>query len=127
MPSLAEEFRSSFPIFQSRVSLNSCSQGALSHQVRSAYESFLDGWEREGAQWVAWVERNELVRNSWADLVNAPSDAGSTQPGFTLWPAQSPGTSSFETANGGTEYFLSSNAGDEAQIAADRAEDAAYR
>jgi hypothetical protein len=43
--------------------------------------------------------------------VNAPSDAGSTQPGFTLWPAQSPGTSSFETANGGTEYFLSSNAG----------------
>jgi selenocysteine lyase/cysteine desulfurase len=57
------------------VYLNSCSQGALSHQVRSAYESFLDGWEREGAQWVAWVERNELVRNSWADLVNAPSDA----------------------------------------------------
>ncbi len=47
--------------------------------------------------------------------VNAPSDAGSTQPGFTLWPAQSPGTSSFETANGGTEYFLSSNAADEAQ------------
>jgi hypothetical protein len=47
--------------------------------------------------------------------VNAPSDAGSTQPGFTVWPAQSPGTSSFETANGGTEYFLSSNAADEAQ------------
>jgi hypothetical protein len=47
--------------------------------------------------------------------VNAPSDAGSTQPGFTLWPAQSPGTSSFETSNGGTEYFLSSNAADEAQ------------
>jgi hypothetical protein len=48
-------------------------------------------------------------------MVNAPSDAGSTQPGFTVWPAQSPGTSSFETANGGTEYFLSSNAADEAQ------------
>jgi hypothetical protein len=29
-------------------------------------------------------------------------------PGFTVWPAQSPGTSSFATANGGTEYFLSS-------------------
>ncbi len=25
-------------------------------------------------------------------MVNAPSEAGSTQPGFTLWPAQSPGT-----------------------------------
>ncbi len=47
-------------------------------------------------------------------MVNAPSDAGSTQPGFTVWPAQSPGTSSFNLDNGGTEYFLSSNAADEA-------------
>ena len=47
-------------------------------------------------------------------MVNVPSQAGSTQPGFTLWPAQSPGTGSFESANGGTEYFLSSNAADEA-------------
>jgi hypothetical protein len=48
-------------------------------------------------------------------LVDASSDAGATQPGFTLWPAQSPGTNSFATANNGTEYFLSSNAADEAQ------------
>jgi hypothetical protein len=48
-------------------------------------------------------------------MVNAPSDAGSTQPGFTLWPAQSPGTSSFNLSGKGTEYFLSSNAADEAQ------------
>src|ERR687885_697803 len=47
--------------------------------------------------------------------VNAPSDAGSTQPGFTVWPAQSPGTSQFNLANNGTEYMLSSNAADEAQ------------
>ncbi|HEY8791374.1 MAG TPA: hypothetical protein VIL96_00640 [Gaiellaceae bacterium] len=47
-------------------------------------------------------------------MVNAPSDAGSTQPGFTVWPAQSPGTTSFNLNNGGTEYFLSSNAADEA-------------
>jgi hypothetical protein len=46
--------------------------------------------------------------------VNQPSDAGSTQPGFTLWPAQSPGTSSYDLNAGGTEYFLSSNATDEA-------------
>jgi hypothetical protein len=31
-------------------------------------------------------------------------------PGFTVWPAQSPGTTSFELSNGGTEYFLSSDA-----------------
>jgi len=48
-------------------------------------------------------------------MVNAPSDAGSTQPGFTLWPSQSPAPSQFATANNGTEYFLSSNAADEAQ------------
>lgn len=35
---------------------------------------------------------------------------GSTQPGFTVWPAQSPGTDSFNLNNGGTEYLLSSNA-----------------
>ena len=46
--------------------------------------------------------------------VNAPSDAGSTQPGFTVWPAQSPGTASFNVNNAGTEYLLSSNAADEA-------------
>jgi hypothetical protein len=48
-------------------------------------------------------------------MVSAPSDVGSTQPGFTLWPAQSPGTSQFNLANNGTEYLLSSNAADEAQ------------
>jgi hypothetical protein len=47
-------------------------------------------------------------------MVAAPSDAGATQPGFTVWPAQSPGTGSFNLANNGTEYFLSSNAADEA-------------
>jgi hypothetical protein len=47
-------------------------------------------------------------------MVNASSDAGSTQPGFTVWPAQSPGTASFDASNGGTEYFMSSNAADEA-------------
>ena len=45
--------------------------------------------------------------------VNVPSDAGSTQPGFTVWPAQSPGTE-FASDNGGTEFFMSSNAADEA-------------
>ena len=34
--------------------------------------------------------------------------------GFTIWPAQSPTTASYETAQRGTEYFLSSNAAEEA-------------
>jgi hypothetical protein len=56
-----------------------------------------------------------VVHIDTSGMVNSPSEAGSTQPGFTVWPAQSPGTSSFSLANGGTEYFLSSNAADEAQ------------
>ena len=47
-------------------------------------------------------------------MVNATSPVTQTEPGFTVWPAQSPGALSFETNNGGTEYFLSSNAGREA-------------
>src|SRR5438477_7515844 len=47
--------------------------------------------------------------------VNVPSDAGSTQPGFTVWPAQSP-PNQFDADNGGTEYFMSSNAADEAKF-----------
>jgi hypothetical protein len=49
-------------------------------------------------------------------MVSVPSDAGSTQPGFTLWPAQSPGASQYNPGNNGTEYLLSSNAADEAQM-----------
>src|ERR671935_2029292 len=48
-------------------------------------------------------------------MVDEPSEAGSTQPGFTVWPAQSPGTASYNLAANGTENFLSSNAADEAQ------------
>ncbi|HWS93455.1 MAG TPA: hypothetical protein VN306_13490, partial [Mycobacterium sp.] len=54
-----------------------------------------------------------MVHIDTSGMVNAPSDAGSTQPGFTVWPAQSPATQ-FDTDNGGTEFFLSSNAADEA-------------
>src|SRR5207249_12276861 len=37
----------------------------------------------------------------------------SPQPGFTVWPAVSPGTA-YESGVNGTEYFLSSNAAEEA-------------
>ena len=67
------------------------------------------------AQLAAGAASVNTVHIDTSGTVNAPSDAGSTQPGFTVWPAQSPGTSQFNLANGGTEYFLSSNAADEAQ------------
>src|SRR6266516_1291231 len=70
------------------------------------------------AQLAAGAASVNMVHIDTSGLVNVPSDAGSTQPGFTVWAAQSPGTSQFNLANGGTEYFLSSNAADEAQMPA---------
>jgi len=67
------------------------------------------------AQLVAGASSVTIQHIDTFGMVNAPSDAGSTQPGFTLWPAQSPGTSQFNLADNGTEYFLSSNAADETQ------------
>jgi len=66
------------------------------------------------AQLAAGATSVNMVHLDTFGRVAAPSDAGSTQPGFTVWPAQSPGTGSFAAGAGGTEYFLSSNAADEA-------------
>jgi hypothetical protein len=66
------------------------------------------------AQLAAGAANVNVVHLDTSGTVNTPSEAGSTQPGFTVWPAQSPGTQ-FNSDNGGTEYFLSSNAADEAQ------------
>jgi len=66
------------------------------------------------AQLAAGSTSVTFVHLDTSGMVNAPSDAGPTQPGFTVWPAQSPNGSQFDSSNGGTEYFLSSNAGDEA-------------
>jgi hypothetical protein len=65
------------------------------------------------AQLAAGAANVSMQHLDTTGMVNAPSDAGSTQPGFTVWPAQSP-PGSFNADNGGTEYFLSSNAADEA-------------
>ena len=42
------------------------------------------------------------------DTLNLVNTGTQIEPGFTVWPAQSPGTLSFNLNNGGTEYFLSS-------------------
>jgi selenocysteine lyase/cysteine desulfurase len=66
--------RGRFPILERRVYLNSCSQGALSDAVRAAYQQYLVDWEERGAPWDYWVEQEELVRASFAGLVNAHPD-----------------------------------------------------
>jgi len=65
------------------------------------------------AQLAAGAASVTMVHLDTSGMVNVPSDAGATQPGFTVWPAQSP-DNQFNTDNGGTAYFMSSNAADEA-------------
>src|SRR5574341_1147639 len=63
--------RNRFPIFQKKVYLNSCSQGALSIEVKQAYETYLNDWDEKGSPWEVWVERGEAARLAFAGLVNA--------------------------------------------------------
>ena len=71
---IGEEARSRFPIFEHTTYANSCSQGALSTDVREAYEAYLEGWDAHGAEWEHWVERAEAARSTFARLVVAEPD-----------------------------------------------------
>ena len=66
--------RQRFPIFEQRVYINSCSQGALSDSVRDAYERYLEDWDERGAPWDYWVEKSEDARQAFAGLVGAQPD-----------------------------------------------------
>jgi selenocysteine lyase/cysteine desulfurase len=63
--------RSHFPILEKKVYLNSCSYGALSIEVRDAYNRYLDDWNEYGSAWDRWVELYESARTSFANLINA--------------------------------------------------------
>jgi selenocysteine lyase/cysteine desulfurase len=68
---VGEAVRGRFPIFEHTTYANSCSQGALSIDVREAYDEYLAGWDAHGAEWEHWVERAEAARAAFARLVNA--------------------------------------------------------
>jgi len=71
---VGEAVRDEFPIFAHTTYLNSCSQGALSHRVRAAYEEYLAGWDENGAEWEFWVERAEAARAGFAQLLHGRPD-----------------------------------------------------
>jgi selenocysteine lyase/cysteine desulfurase len=68
------EPRRRFPILQSKVYLNSCSKGALSLDVRRAYEQYLDDWEQLGSPWELWVNKLEQTRALFGSLIGAGSE-----------------------------------------------------
>lgn len=63
--------RDRFPILKNQIYMNSCSQGALSVDVKDAYASYLRDWDEKGSPWEYWAERNEAARQAFAGLVNA--------------------------------------------------------
>jgi selenocysteine lyase/cysteine desulfurase len=65
------EIRSRFKIFQSKLYLNTCSQGALSEAVEAGFDEYLASWHEQGSPWEIWVERYEAARTAFAKFINA--------------------------------------------------------
>lgn len=71
---LPGSIRDRFPILERAVYTNSCSQGALSNDVRAAYDQYMTDWDDRGAPWELWVEQAEGARARFARLLNATPD-----------------------------------------------------
>jgi selenocysteine lyase/cysteine desulfurase len=68
------QVRSRFSIFQRKIYLNSCSQGALSDAVQGGLEDYIASWHEQGSPWELWVGRYEAARTAFAQFINASPD-----------------------------------------------------
>jgi len=66
--------RSRFKIFQRKIYLNTCSQGALSDAVESGLRDYIASWHEQGSPWELWVEQYEAARNAFASFIAASPD-----------------------------------------------------
>jgi selenocysteine lyase/cysteine desulfurase len=69
-----QEIRSRFNIFQRKIYLNTCSQGALSDAVQSGLENYIASWHEQGSPWDTWMDRYEEARIAFAQFINASPD-----------------------------------------------------
>jgi selenocysteine lyase/cysteine desulfurase len=69
-----QEIRSRFRIFQRKIYLNSCSQGALSDAVQTGLEDYVASWHEQGSPWELWVNQYEAARSAFAQFINASPD-----------------------------------------------------
>jgi selenocysteine lyase/cysteine desulfurase len=67
-------YRKHFKSFDNYIQLSSCSQSAMSTQVKQAVQEYMDSWEREGMDWISWMEAVETSRRHFATLINADVD-----------------------------------------------------
>ena len=66
--------RSRFRIFQRKIYLNTCSQGALSDAVQAGLENYIATWHAQGSPWETWMDRYEEARTAFAQFINASPD-----------------------------------------------------
>jgi len=69
-----QDIRSRFRIFQRKIYLNSCSQGALSDVVQAGLEDYIASWHEQGSPWEVWVDQYEAARTAFAQFINAGPD-----------------------------------------------------
>lgn len=68
------KIRSRFRIFQRKIYLNSCSQGALSDAAETGLRDFIASWHEHGSPWELWVQHYEAARTAFAQFINASPD-----------------------------------------------------
>jgi len=66
--------RSRFSIFQRKIYLNTCSQGALSDAVQTGLEDYIATWHEQGSPWETWMDRYDSARTAFAQFINASPD-----------------------------------------------------
>jgi selenocysteine lyase/cysteine desulfurase len=69
----AAPYRERFPILTTKSYLASCSYGALSLDVEAAVQEYLQLRHRVGADWGAWIGKQERIRALLAELLDAPA------------------------------------------------------
>jgi selenocysteine lyase/cysteine desulfurase len=69
-----KNIRTRFPIFDNKVYLNSCSQGALCDLVKNSLDEHSQSWDQLGSPWDLWVEKYEAARSAFAAFINAHPD-----------------------------------------------------
>jgi selenocysteine lyase/cysteine desulfurase len=66
--------RSRFRIFDQKIYMNSCSQGALSDCVEASFNEHLKSWHEQGSPWDLWVQKYEQIRTQFAEFIGAEAD-----------------------------------------------------
>jgi selenocysteine lyase/cysteine desulfurase len=66
-----QALRKEFPVLERKTYLNSGSYGALANDVKRAFEAYLEERLLTGANWDAWITKNESVRALTATLLRA--------------------------------------------------------